>query len=69
MTMKCPFCKGRGWTWVGAPSNAYRAECEECGGKGRGRMEWGPLAGVLLVLLSTAFCLWLLLGALVRWCS
>lgn len=60
MTMQCPYCRGRGWHWVGVASNAYREECEECRGKGRGRIEWGPLAGLVLVLASAAASAWLI---------
>ena len=55
--MQCPYCRGRGWAWVGVASNAIREECEPCGGKGHGRMDWGPAVGFILVLFSAALCL------------
>ena len=59
--MICPYCGGRGWAWRGVASNAIREECEECQGKGRGRVNWGPLVGVTLVLFSFALCVMLIL--------
>ena len=63
-TMTCPYCRGRGWAWRGVASNAIREECEECQGKGRGRIEWRPLAGLALVLVSFVVCV-----ALIVWSS
>ena len=61
--MKCPYCRGRGWEWVGIASNADRVPCDECGGTGRGQVNWGPLAGLGLVLFSAALCLGLIVWA------
>ena len=64
MSMQCPYCRGRGWQWIGVASNAYRAECEECGGKGRGQVKLGPLLGLACCVVSAAFVLgmlWMLL--------
>ena len=52
MTMQCPYCKGRGWQWVGSPYNAYRTECQECQGKGNGSVNWGTLGGILVIFLG-----------------
>ncbi len=61
--MTCPWCQGRGWAWRGVASNAIREACEECAGTGRGRIEWGPLVGLGLILMSAALCLALLATA------
>lgn len=42
--MTCPFCHGRGWTWVGDLDNAFRDECEPCAGRGHGRVRLPMLA-------------------------
>ena len=55
--MKCCYCNGRGWTWRGIARNAEREPCEPCGGFGRTRTHWGPLAGLLIILLSFALTL------------
>ena len=52
IAMTCPYCGGRGWAWVGVASNAERVECEPCGGTGHGRVNWDPVIGALLVIVS-----------------
>ena len=59
--MKCPYCGGHGWSWVGVASNAERQPCEPCGGQGRDRVDRGRLMGLLLVLGSALFSIWVIL--------
>ena len=59
--MNCPYCGGRGWAWYGIASNAERVPCEPCAGAGRGRADWGPLGGLVIVLFSVVVCAGLLL--------
>ena len=56
--MKCPWCNGRGFTWVGTPDNADRGLCGPCRGSGQGRLDWTAVGGLVLVLLSGGVMLW-----------
>ena len=62
MTIKCCYCGGRGWSWVGVAGNAERVPCEACGETGRTRTNWWGVSGTLLLLVSMlatcAFILW-----------
>ena len=58
--MKCPYCGGRGWYWTGVGDNAYREECNPCGGKGRGHLDPWALGGIILLLVSTLITLGIL---------
>lgn len=62
MTIKCCYCGGRGWSWVGVAGNAERVPCEACGETGRARTNWWGVSGTLLLLVSMvltcAFILW-----------
>lgn len=60
--MKCPWCGGRGWEWVGVGGNAVREECEPCRGTGLGSINWGAWAGLLAILASAG-----LMVALIVW--
>ena len=64
LTMQCPYCKGRGWQWIGSPYNAYRTECEECQGKGNVSINWGTLGGILVIFLGAGMMTALFLGAM-----
>ena len=56
--MRCCYCGGRGWTWVGVASNAEREPCGPCEGRGRWhRVNWGTVGGVVIVLFSLALFL------------
>ncbi len=60
--MKCPYCGGRGWVWVGIASNAEREGCEPCAGTGRMPPETWPVWGiVILVACSLSLILWRML--------
>lgn len=55
---KCCYCGGRGWSWVGVASNAFKEPCNPCGGAGRWtRVNWGVIGGLVAVLFSAALCL------------
>ena len=62
--MNCPYCRGRGWAWVGIASDAYREECEPCRGKGQGKVNWSIIGGIGLVIVSAVFSI-----ALILWSS
>ena len=67
--MTCPICQGKGWRWTGAIDNAYREECELCGGKGRGVVNWGPVWGALATLAAWALVcgtLWWVITSAIR---
>ena len=56
--MKCCYCGGRGWTWVGVASNAVREPCGPCDGRGRWhRVNWGTVGGLVAVLFSLALAI------------
>ncbi len=58
--VRCCYCGGRGWVWRGIASNAERELCEPCGGSGHTRTLWGAIGGLLLVLLSAAWVIWII---------
>lgn len=62
MSVKCVYCGGRGWAWVGVGSNAEREMCDECLGSGRVPLELMGLLGGVLCLASAA-----LIVALTYW--
>lgn len=53
--MKCTYCRGRGWAWVGTVHNAEREPCEPCGGRGRLFVDWGAIGGAVACLISAVF--------------
>ena len=59
--MKCLYCGGRGWSWVGVASNAERQPCEPCGSRGRMSADPGAWAGLILLLVSALFSLGVIL--------
>lgn len=63
ISLQCPFCRGRGWVWIGVAHNAERITCEECQGKGKGPVDKGPLIGLAFCVVSAV----LVLGLVWMW--
>ena len=50
--MKCVYCGGRGWAWVGVGHNADREACGPCEGSGRTRFDLDGVVALVIITCS-----------------
>mgnify|MGYP001610752684 CR=1 FL=1 len=62
MTLTCPRCSGRGWTWVGSIDNAEREECAICQGKGKEKIAMYKIVWLMLWLAMMGVMGWLIVS-------